>query len=207
MLIKKSRKSKKKQKKVMLYFIIIIAIITLITSITIINNPKTKITNTINKTFNALKIGDIEKSKKYIDYDKLISILDNEILNEENLQKHDLNKILFKELKWKIQNIEIKENKVTLEVETTNKDYSQIVMKFLENIIQKEKNKETITEDVYIETLKEAILNTEIETFTQLKKITLKKSKGNLQIVVNDELGSALFPKIENLDKILSEIQ
>lgn len=207
MATKKSKKYKKTQKKVMLYFMIIIALITLITSITIINNQKIKVTNTINKAFNALKIGDIEKGKKYIDYDKLISILDNEILNEENLQKHELNKILFKELKWKIQNMEIKENTVTLEVETTNKDYSQIIMKFLENIIQKEKNKETVTDDIYIETLKEAILNREIKTFTQSKKITLKKSKGNLQIVVNDELGNALFPKIGNLDKILSEIQ
>ena len=187
----------------MLYFIILIALTTIITTIIIINKPKTKVTNTINKAFNALKIGDIEGSKKYIDYNKLISILDNEILNEDNLLKYSLNKELFKELNWKIQNIEIKENKITAEIETTNKDYSQIIMKFLENLIKQE----TVTDDIYIEKLKEAVLNKEIETSKQVRKITLKKEEENLQIIVNDELGSVLFPKIENLDKVLSELE
>lgn len=203
--------TKVNKKKFILLFIIVLLVI-LIMSIVIIGNvvinkDEQKVKNTINSAFKSLVEGNIEKSNKYLDYNSLISILDKEILTEENLLKYELNKELFSSLEWNIKNIDVQENTIEVTIDILNKDYSEIIIKWLELIIEEEKNGNTLTNEQCTEKMKEAILNDEIKKVTETRKITLENSNENLKIIVNKELGNALFPRIEQLNDFLSEAE
>lgn len=199
-----------KKKFIVLFIIVLLVIITIGIAIIgniVINKDEQKVKNTINSAFKSLVEGNIEKSKKYLDYNSLIGILDKEILTEENLLKYELNKELFSSLEWNIEKIDIQEDYINGTLEISNKDYSQIIIKWIELIIEEEKNGNILTNEQCAEKMKEAILNEEIKNVTQTRKITLKNIEENLQIIVDDELGNALFPRIDQLNNLLSEVE
>lgn len=207
---KRTKKKKNNKKKIILLFIIVLLII-IIGNIIINNNKRNniieKVKYTIDNTFKALKEGNIEESNRYLNYNSLISILDKEILSEENLLKYELNKELFSSLEWNIRKIDIQKNDIEVTIEIKNKDYSQIIMKWLELIIKEEENGNTLTNEQCAEKIKQVIINDGIKTATETRKITLKNKNEELQIIVNEELGNGLFPKIEKLDEVLTEIE
>lgn len=199
-----------KKKFIVLFIIVLLVIISMGIAIignVVINKDEQNVKNTINSAFKSLVEGNIEESKKYLDYNSLISILDKEILTEENLLKYELNKELFSSLEWTIKEINIQENTIEVAIEILNKDYSEIIIKWLELIIEEEKNGNTLTNDQCTEKMKEAILNDEIEKVTETREITLVNNEGNLEIIVNNELGNALFPRIEKINDFLSEAE
>lgn len=202
---KHSKKKKINKKKIILLFIIVLLII-IIGNIIINNNKrnniKEKVNYTIDNTFKSLQEGNIEESNKYLNYNSLISILDKEILSEENLLKYELNKELFSSLEWNVKKIDIQKNDIEVIIEIKNKDYSQIIMKWLELII-KEENGYTLTNEQCAEKMKQVIINDEIKMATETRKITLNNKNDELQIIVNEELGNGLFPKIEKLNEVL----
>lgn len=207
---KHTKNKKINKKKIILLFIILLFLIltaSILIKIRNTNNLKTEVAQTINNTFRSLKEGNIEESKKYLDYNSLISILDKEILSEENLLKYELNKELFNLLEWNIKEIDIQENNINVIIEIKNKDYSQIIMKWLELIVKEEENGNTLTNEQCAEKMKEVILNDEIEMATEIRKITLKHENEKSQIVVNEEFGNGIFPKIEKLNEVLTEIE
>lgn len=207
---KHAKKKKINKKKIILLFIIVLLII-IIGNIIINNNKrnniKEKVNYTINNTFKSLQEGNIEESNKYLNYNSLISILDKEILSEENLLKYELNKELFSSLEWNVKKIDIQKNDIEVTIEIKNKDYSQIIMKWLELIIKEEENGNTLTNEQCAEKMKQVIINDEIKTATETRKITLNNKNEELQIIVNEELGNGLFPKIEKLNEALTEIE
>lgn len=201
--------TKVNKKKLIVPFIIVLLIIIIMVIIgnIPINKDEQNVKNTINSAFKSLVEGNIEESNKYLNYNSLIGILDKEILNEENLLKYELNKELFNSLQWDIKKIDIQENYINVTLEISNKDYSQIIMKWLGLIIEEEKKGNTLTNEQCAEKMKESILNDEIKNVTQTRKITLKDKEENLQIIVDDELGNALFPRIDKLNDLLSKIE
>lgn len=203
--------TKVNKKKLIVSFITALLVITIMSVVIIgnvvINKDEQKVKNTINSAFKSLVEGDIEESNKYLNYNSLIGILDKEILSEENLLKYELNKELFNSLEWNIEKIDMQENYINVTLEISNKDYSQIIMKWLGLIIEEEKNGNTLINVQCAEKMKEAILNEEIKNVTQTRKITLKNIEENLQIIVDDELGNALFPRIDQLNNLLSEVE
>lgn len=203
--------TKVNKKKLIVSFITALLVITIMSVVIIgnivINKDEQKVKNTINSAFKSLVEGNIEESNKYLDYNSLIGILDKEILTEENLLKYELNKELFSSLEWNIEKIDIQEDYINGTLEISNKDYSQIIIKWIELIIEEEKNGNTLTNVQCAEKMKEAILNEEIKNVTQTRKITLKNIEENLQIIVDDELGNALFPRIDQLNNLLSEVE
>lgn len=203
----KYSETKKKGKKLWIFIILLILIVALVFIGIRIIKDKNKPKETIDIAFTAIKEANIEESKKYIDYQKLISILDDEMLSEEELKKVGLDKELFKELNWNIENIKIQKNQAIAIVEVTNKDYKDIITKWLKKIIQEQSNGNQLTDELCLEKLKECVADNEVATKTIIKKISLKKENDNWQIVVNDDLGNALFPRIESINRVLSEMK
>ncbi len=87
--------AKGRKEKVIALIAIVLVFISIITTVVIIslNNNSREIERVFNETFTALKELDKEKVNKYMDYDKLISSLDEMIL--ENPEDTELEKELF----------------------------------------------------------------------------------------------------------------
>ena len=96
---------KSKSKIIIALTIIIIVIIGVSIYLYITNMEKKGPEITINNMFNALKQSDESKVNEYLDYNKLLSSLD-EMLVKENVRNEEVEKKLFESIEWKIENIE-----------------------------------------------------------------------------------------------------
>lgn len=201
-----SKIKKKKSKKIIILVVLIVILIFSIMVVKIytnMNKPK----ETINITFKAIKEGNIEEAKKYIDYQKLLSIMDGDILKEEEIEKAELDKELFKELSWNIVNIKVEQNQAIAVVEIANKDYKDIITKWLKKIIEEKSKGNQLSNELCLEKLKECVTDKDVKYRTIIKKVLLKEENDVWQIIVNDDLGNALFPGIESVNSVLSEMK
>lgn len=143
-----------------------------------------------------------------MDYQKLLGILDKEILNEEEIRKVGLDIELFKELNWNIEDIKVERNQAVVIVEVTNKDYKEVITQWLKKIIKEQSNGNQLTNELCLEKLKESVTDKKLSTKTIIKKVLLKRDdKAEWKVIVNDDLGSALFPGIESVNSVLSEMK
>lgn len=205
---KHSDDPKKRKYKIIIFIVLLIIIV--IGGIIIekivkeINRPK----EIVNITFTALKEANIDETKKYMDYQKLLGILDKEILNEEEIRKVGLDIELFKELNWNIEDIKVERNQAVVIVEVTNKDYKEVITQWLKKIIKEQSNGNQLTNELCLEKLKESVTDKKLSTKTIIKKVLLKRDdKAEWKVIVNDDLGSALFPGIESVNSVLSEMK
>lgn len=197
-----------KKKKINIKMIgILIVIILIITCIVIFinnhTNSKTEPEKYIESLFTALKNSNREEASKYIDYEKLISSLDEMLLDQNTTQMTDLEKKLFENLKWNIENVEIQDNQATIIVEMTNKNFANIITTWIKEILKEKEKGTIISNDLAIQKLEEAI-DEENSSKTILKKITLNKDD-NWKIVVNDDLRDLIFPGIDSVSTALNQ--
>lgn len=197
-----------KKKKINIKMIgILIVIILIITCIVIFinnhTNSKTEPEKYIESLFTALKNSNREEASKYIDYEKLISSLDEMLLDQNTTQMTDLEKKLFENLKWNIENVEIQDNQATIIVEMTNKNFANIITTWIKEILKEKEKGTIISNDLAIQKLEEAI-DEENSSKTILKKITLSK-EDNWKIVVNDDLRDLIFPGIDSVSTALNQ--
>ncbi len=197
-----------KKKKINIKMIgILIVIILIITCIVIFinnhTNSKTEPEKYIESLFTALKNSNREEASKYIDYEKLISSLDEMLLDQNTTQMTDLEKKLFENLKWNIENVEIQDNQATIIVEMTNKNFANIITTWIKEILKEKEKGTIISNDLAIQKLEEAI-DEENSSKTILKKITLSKDD-NWKIVVNDDLRDLIFPGIDSVSTALNQ--
>ena len=197
-----------KKKKINIKMIgILIVIILIITCIVIFinnhTNSKTEPEKYIESLFTALKNSNREEASKYIDYEKLISSLDEMLLDQNTTQMTDLEKKLFENLKWNIENVEIQDNQATIIVEMTNKNFANIITTWIKEILKEKEKGTIISNDLAIQKLEEAI-DEENSSKTILKKITLSKDD-NWKIVVNDDLRDLIFPGIDSVSTVLNQ--
>lgn len=197
-----------KKKKINIKMIgILIVIILIITCIVIFinnhTNSKTEPEKYIESLFTALKNSNREEASKYIDYEKLISSLDEMLLDQNTTQMTDLEKKLFENLKWNIENVEIQDNQATIIVEMKNKNFANIITTWIKEILKEKEKGTIISNDLAIQKLEEAI-DEENSSKTILKKITLSKDD-NWKIVVNDDLRDLIFPGIDSVSTALNQ--
>ena len=191
--------------KIILVFAIIGAIVFF--AMNVINNMnentrnKEIVDNVINTSFNALKNSDKENINKYLDYNKLVAGLDEMLIKEKNNNEFDQE--LFKNISWSIESCDVKKDEATAIIELTNKNFKNILTKWMKELINEVNNGNEIDEDVSIHKL-ENIIKNETETKTELKKIKVKMYEDTWKIVVNDDLIDLVFPGIDAITKILN---
>lgn len=164
------------------------------------NEMEEDIADDINTTFIALKKLDKETAKQYIDYDKLISGLDDMLIkaNDEELEKS-----LFKDISWSIESINTEDNKTVVIIENTNKDFKNILTIWMKELITEKNNGKEITNELMLDKLKDFIKN-EKNAKTIIKKVVVKKDGKSWKILVNDDFIDLMFPGIDSIAEVLN---
>lgn len=169
----------------------------------IMNKDEDSIKKTINKAFNSLKTANIEEVDKYIDYKQLICSLDEMIIEENEDEVSQLEKQLFNSIEWEIQDVIKEGNAFKVTVEMKNKNFKDILTKWMKEIVEKKEEKEVITNEYSLKTL-EDIIEKNNTTKTITKEILVKKQKDEWQIIVNDDLRNLVYTGIESVATVIN---
>ena len=190
--------AKGNKSKIIIAPIVILIVIAIITTIVLISFNSTKeVEKTLNDTFNNLKELNKEKINEKLDYNKLISSLDEMIL--ENQEDVELEKLLFKDMQWTIENVEVENDTATLIVEMKNKDFKNILTSWMKKIVREKESQNQITNEMSLNYLQESIEEENIGEKTVIKRITLNKENNTWKIVVNEDLRDLIFPGIDSV--------
>lgn len=195
----------KKSKSKLIIVLVILAIITIGvgTYVYYINIQKKAPEIAINNTMQALKNYDIEKINSYLEYNQLLSSLDEMLINE-NIDTKTVEKKLFESLEWNVENIEIDGEKATAVVEVNNKDFIEVVTDWMKKIVN-ERNKGTeVTDDVSLKKLEETLEETEIME-NVIKKISLEKIENTWKIKIDGEFTNLVFPGLDSVINVLNK--
>ena len=138
-----------------------------------------------------------------MDYDKLISSLDEMIL--ENPEDTELEKELFKNMEWTVESIEVEDNQATLIIEMTNKDFKTILTEWMKKIVKEKESQNIITNELALQRLKEIVSDESIQTKTVLKKVKIGKDEDSWKITVDNDLRDLVFPGIDSVVSAIGE--
>lgn len=197
----------KEHKNGFLILIIMLTAILVICGITYIikkistekNDYESEVINVINSTFSSLQELDIEEVNKYMAYENLVNSIDETILKYDD-KECTLQKELFKQLTWSIENIEIEENKAIVIVEATNKNFKTIFTEWMEEISNIKASTINMTENEAMDTLVDVLKQKE-EKKTVIKKVILNTKNGVWKIKVDEDLRNLIFPGIDSVVK------
>ena len=179
---------------------VIIGIIYIIKNNTNSNNEFEEQGKIINSAFSNLKSFNIDEVEKYLNYSELISGLDKNIMEEKfiNLQKN-----LFNTMEWSIENIKEEDGIVVAIVEVTNKNYKNIIIEWLKQIVELKSETEELSNEESLQVLEKIIIENNNRTQSVIKKIQLMEQDGEWKIIVDDELINLVYPGIEAIDSVL----
>lgn len=179
---------------------VIIGIIYIIKNNTNSNNEFEEQGKIINSAFSNLKSFNIDEVEKYLNYSELISGLDKNIMEEKfiNLQKN-----LFNTMEWSIENIKEEDGIVVAIVEVTNKNYKNIIIEWLKQIVELKSETEELSNEESLQVLEKILIENNNGTQSVIKKIQLMEQDGEWKIIVDDELINLVYPGIEAIDRVL----
>lgn len=193
-----SRKNGIKLKSILFFIIITGLVIIFIISINKKKDDFTKQEEIINQAFSALKTTNINEVNKYTNYNKIISGLDESILNQEEVS--EIEKNLFNTMEWSIEKIKEEDNNTVAIIEVTNKDFKMIITEWLQEIVNRKTNGEDISNEVGLKVLENILKNNNYGTQTVIKKVKIDKDS---KIEVNDDLINLLYSGIESVSNAL----
>lgn len=158
--------------------------------------------NSINNMLKALKQNNESKVNEYLEYNKLLSSLDEMLVNKD-VRNVEVERKLFESIEWNIENVDIDGENATAVVEVTNKDFIKVVTTWMKKIVN-ERNKGTeLTDEVSLQKLQETLDETNT-TKTIIKKIELKRNEKEWRITVNEELTNLVFPGVDSVTNVLN---
>lgn len=166
--------------------------------------PEEKIEKTIDSCFTSLKSSDIEQANKYINYDELVSSFNEIIIENREEEISNIEKELFKSIEWNIENIEIENDKATVVVEVTNKNFKDVITKWMEQLYTKQVSVQNISDEMALKELEDVLIN-ENATKTEIKRITLNQNDENWKIEVNESLRDLMYPGIDIVFTVLNQ--
>ena len=117
-------------------------------------------------------------------------------------EETNIEKELFKDIAWSIENIEVNNDEAIVIIELTNKSFKSILTKWMKDLIADVNNGDQIVEEGAINKLEEIVKNEE-DNKVELKKVKLKKHEDTWRIEVNDDLIDLVFPGIDSVTEIL----
>lgn len=162
-------------------------------------NQQNDIEGVINHFFEAIKTAEQEKANQYVDYEQLINSFDEMILQDES---DEIEKELFKNIEWNIEDIEEQENQVVAIVEVKNKDFKNIITAWMKELVSAKSSGIEITNEYALEKLANE-LKQEESLKTVIKKIVLKKENDSWRIQVNEDLRDLIYPSIDSVISVL----
>lgn len=184
---------------IVIILILVIALVVIMTSKTNLEKEPERV---LNEAFTGLKELDKEKVNAYMDYDKLIKSLDEMIL--ENPDDTELEKELFKDMKWTIESTKLEDNHAIMIIEMTNKDFNTILTEWMREIVS-EREKNQVTNELALQILKKVISDESIKEKTVLKKVNIQKDDSGWKISVDNNLRDLLFPGIDSVISAIKE--
>lgn len=188
-------------KKIIFLIIFVIIILLIGMLVKTINNRKQAPKVAINNAFQALKDQDENVANEYLNYDEVISSIDEMLLKNEDIP---INKELFEDLEWNIESVEIDGKTATATVEVTNKNFKTIITNWMKEIVNVKSQNKSITEEIALNKLYE-VLQQNNEKKNTTKQITLYKAENKWSIEVDNELRNLLFPGIESIATALNQ--
>lgn len=203
---KKKGTSKKKRRSqrdssIKVSKIILVLVVCIIVGVSIsffLFNGNRKVLSTINNVFTELKNHNKEEAKKYIDYEGLLCSIDDIFATEDNKEVENVANELFKNIEWKVENVEIKENKASAVIEVTNKDFKYVITRWIKEIVVSKSTNKEITDELILQKLEKA-LKEETTNKTVIKKVTLNKEENEWKLQVDEDLRDLVYPGIDSV--------
>ena len=192
----------KKSKNIVLIVIVLVIVIVLgvgIYALIMKLNNQNDIEGVINNFFEAIKNAEQEKANQYVNYEQLINSLDEMILQDDS---DEIEKELFKNIEWNIEEIEEQENQVVAIVEVKNKDFKNVITAWMKELISAKSSGIEITNEYALEKLANEI-EEEQSSKSVIKKILLEKDNDIWKIQVNEDLRDLVYPSIDSVISVL----
>ena len=162
-------------------------------------NQQNDIESVINNFFEAIKNAEQETANQYADYQQLINSLDEMILQDES---DEIEKELFKNIEWNIEDIEEQEDQVVAIVEVKNKDFKNVITAWMKELVSAKSSGIEITNEYALEKLSEE-LKQEEGSKAVIKKMVLKQEDNSWRIQVNEDLRDLVYPSIDSVISVL----
>lgn len=153
---------------------------------------------TVDGFLTNLKAGDFAKSQEFVSGSE-------DLLSEEDFDD-ETKALLFDKLSWKVTKVIKEDDKATVEMEVTNKNFDTIISNCMKRLLEDFKvilnggSVEQNMDKYFAEELK----NEQVETTTVTKIIQLVKEDKTWKVVSNDELIDALLPGLQEAINELS---
>ncbi len=195
---KRKEQRNTKLKNVTISFILLLCIIVGVSISLLASNDKRKIEEIANNFFIAIKDSNEEEANKYANYGELLCSIDDVFTSRDNKEVTNVEKELFKNIEWKIENIEVEEDTATAVVEVKNKDFKYVITRWMKEIVVSKSVQKEITNELLLQKLEKS-LKEETATKTEIKKITLNKMEEKWKIQVNEELRDLVYPGIDSV--------
>lgn len=176
--------NKKSKIPAILTVVIVLVIVALLTVLIVTSSDPKK---SVDGFLTNLKAGDFEKAQEFATGD---SLLEDQGYNEET------QKLLFDKITWKVKKVTAENNEAKVEIEITNKDFSEVLQNY-KNKIWKDISSvigKTIDTSRYFE---EELKNENLGTKTITTNIKLQKQDGKWKVVANNELANSLLPGLQ----------
>lgn len=190
--------------KEIIFFILCICLI-FVTTLYVHDKLKEKQpTDIVNKFFTALKENNSQIANEFSNYEELIESFDTMIMQEDYNISNVKNE-LFKEITWTVEDVKIENDNTTVIVEVTNKNFKNVITKWMKEIVILKSVGEEMTNEIALQKL-EKVISQENEYKTIIKKITLNKKSEKWMIQVDDELRDLVYPGIDSVIEVLNSI-
>lgn len=156
----------------------------------------------INSTFLALKEGRKEEASKYLNYEELITSLDEMILKNNQEGNSTIEKELFNDMEWNVENVTMQDGEAIAVIEVTNKDFKEMITKWLKELVNEKSGGKVISQEIGLAKLEEILMANESKK-SVIKKIKLTSEGESWKLEVNDDLRDLVFPGIDSVTSIL----
>ena len=180
----KNNTNKKSKIPAILTVVIVLAIVALLTVLIVTSSDPKK---SVDGFLTNLKAGDFVKAQEFSTGDNLL---------KDQKYSEETQKLLFDKISWKVKKVTAENNTATVEIELTNKDFSEVLQNY-KNKIWKDISSvigKTIDTSRYFE---DELKNENLGTKTITVNIKLQKQDGKWKVVANNELANSLLPGLQ----------
>ena len=180
----KNNTNKKSKIPAILTVVIVLAIVALLTVLIVTSSDPKK---SVDGFLTNLKAGDFEKAQEFATGDNLL---------EDQEYSEETQKLLFDKISWKVKKVTAENDSAKVEIEITNKDFSEVLQNY-KNKIWKDISSvigKTIDTSRYFE---DELKNENLGTKTITANIKLQKQDGKWKVVANNELANSLLPGLQ----------
>lgn len=184
--------SKKGNGKKVTGIIVVIAVIAIVALLTVLIVTSSDPKKSVDGYLTNLKAGDFEKAQEFTTGEKILAGTN---------YSEEVKKLLFDKMSWKVTKVTTETNNATVEIEVTNKDFSEVVQNCMKRLLNNVRAVlgGTVDTGKYFE---EELKNENLQTKTIIGTIKLEKQDKQWKVIVDKELENILLHDLENSNSI-----